>query len=154
MRNGVLQGSLVLVVGFVVALCGNTLASDITITDFRAGSLSWTNVDTNLYYTVEFLPNLTDALNWQGNYRGLQDIQSTEDVISVPIGVFWRVVGHPEPRHTRLLSFTNSVLEAGYYEATVLRDAEPNLDSQNIRAGVDLFGVIGTYDQSRLLRLC
>jgi len=75
-----------------------TIAQDLTITSFNNGYVSWNNVDSNLYYTVEYRPNLSDTnLAWDGSYRACQDVQSTNAIVTVPVGFFYRVVGSTSP---------------------------------------------------------
>lgn len=120
-------------------------AADVVVSLANNGYLSWNNIDSNLFYTVEIQPNLSGSNNWDGAYRSLQDIQSVESVISVPVGIFYRVIGNPTPQHTRTLSPTNTILEAGYYETTTLATTDTNLLPSNIRSGVTIFGVQGAY---------
>lgn len=74
-------------------------AQDPVVASFQDGYLTWTNVDPSLYYTVESRPNLTGSNDWDGSYRAAQDIQSSEDTITAPVGVFYRVVGSTNPLH-------------------------------------------------------
>ncbi len=62
------------------------------------GYLTWTNANTNLYYTVEWCPGL-EPDTWTGNYSTLVNIHTTQDVIQVPIPMFFRVRGHPNPQY-------------------------------------------------------
>jgi hypothetical protein len=88
----------VLAAGLLVA--SRTSAQELTIASFKNGYVSWNNVDSNLYYTVEHRPNLSETnLGWDGSYRTCQDIKSTNDIITVPVGMFYRVVGSASPMH-------------------------------------------------------
>ncbi len=79
---------------------GPASAQELAITSFKNGYVSWNNVDSNLYYTVEYRPNLSETnLAWDGSHRVSQDVKSTNAVISVPIGMFYRVVGSASPLH-------------------------------------------------------
>jgi hypothetical protein len=120
---------------------GTVAAQDII--GFHNGYLTFTNGNPDYYYTVEARPNLTGSEDWGGDYRGLQDIQSTEAVVSVPVGVYYRVVGSETPQHTQVLSPTQVTVAAGYYAATNLSVVDTNLTSGNIRAGTTIFGVSG-----------
>jgi hypothetical protein len=138
------------IVGLIASVSGLLItgplqAADVVVSMTSNGYLSWNNVDSNLFYTVEARPNLSGTNQWDGVYRSLQDIQSGEAVISVPVGLFYRVTGSPTSQHTRTLSPTNATLEAGYYEATSLAATETNLLPANIRSGVTIFGVQGAY---------
>ena len=46
------------------------------------------------------------------------------------------------------LSPDNDTVEEGYYEATTLAAVDVNLVADNIKSGVTIFGVEGTYDES------
>ncbi|HMO50476.1 MAG TPA: DUF1566 domain-containing protein [Kiritimatiellia bacterium] len=104
-----------------------------------------------LYYTVEFRPDLLDdpeEPEWDGSYRGLQDIQSTNPVITVPVGMMFRVSASAMPQHTRMLSPAHDTVAAGYYEPTLLREVDEDLQPHNILWGVDIFGITGTYSNN------
>jgi hypothetical protein len=109
-----------------------------------SGYLTWTNVDPNLYYTVEWRPSMAGTNGWTGSYRGCQDLRSPSQTITVPVPLSYRVAGTTNPAHTRVLSAASAVVEAGYYEATNLTQVATNLVAGNIRAGVNLFGLAGT----------
>ena len=75
--------------------------NNLIITSFQNGYVTWTNVNSNLYYTVEYKPNLLGTNTpWDGSYRALQDVKSSEATITAPVGVFYRVVGSTNPMHT------------------------------------------------------
>lgn len=75
-------------------------AQELTITSFRNGYVSWVNIDSNLYYTVEYKPNLSETNPaWDGSHRVSQDVKSTNAIITVPVGCFYRVVGSTNPLH-------------------------------------------------------
>jgi hypothetical protein len=44
------------------------------------------------------------------------------------------------------LTAANDTVEAGYYEATTLSTVDPDLNSDNIKTGVTIFGVVGAAD--------
>jgi hypothetical protein len=103
------------------------------------------NSNPNLYYTVECKPNLTASnIFWDGSYRVLQDIKSSNTMITIPVGVFYQVVGSTNPMHTISLSPSNEIMAAGYYEATNLSAVATNLQSENIAVNVTIFGITGT----------
>jgi hypothetical protein len=84
--------------GMSLAMC--LLAGTVTaqnITAIQGGILTFTNGNTNLYYTIEYRPNLTGAEEWDGSYRGLRDIKTSASTVSVPVGVFYRVSGKEQP---------------------------------------------------------
>ena len=130
--------------GILCAWIGRTDAQNPEITDFQNGYVSWTNADTNLCYTVEAGPAATNGSPWDGAYRGWQDIRSSSNIITVPIGRFYRVVASSNPLHTATISATGAVVNAGYYEATNLGTVDPDLATANLRAGVTIFGVTGS----------
>jgi hypothetical protein len=68
-------------------------ATNLHITAFSNGILTWTNVDTSLFYTVEWKQSLTATNSWLGGYTSLQDVKSTSDTISATVPVFYRVWG-------------------------------------------------------------
>ena len=114
------------------------------MTDLQNGYVTWTNANTNLYYTLEHSSGLTNGSPWDGACREWQDLRSTSSVITVPIGRFYRVVASAEPLHTASLSPASAVVPAGYYSATNLSLVDPDLVTSNLRAGTTLFGVTGS----------
>ena len=127
-------------VTIAVAAMGQT---DLVISAFSGGMLTWTNVNSNLYYSVEWRPSLTGMHDWTSSFRGCQDLRSTNGTLTVPVPMFYRVVGTSVPAHTRVLSPHTTVMEAGYYEAGDLLEMEPDLLPDNVRAGMTIFGVAG-----------
>jgi hypothetical protein len=129
-------------------LCGwggpAATAQNPEITDLQIGYVSWTNADTNLYYTLEHSSAVTNGSPWDGACREWQDLRSTSNVFTVPIGRFYRVVASSDPLHTARLSPATTAVNAGYYEATNLVAVDADLVSANLRAGSTLFGVTGT----------
>jgi hypothetical protein len=82
-------------------LVGRASAQELTITSFDKGYVSWTNINSNLYYTVEYRPNLSETnLAWDGSHHVSQDVKSTNAIITVPVGVFYRVVGSTSPLYS------------------------------------------------------
>lgn len=117
--------------------------TNLVITSFENGMLSWTNIDPNLYYSIEWRPSLTGTNDWSSSYRGCQDLQSSNPIITTPVPMFFRVLGSTDPANTSVISPTNPLVPAGYYEATDLTAVDADLVSANIRAGVTIFGVTG-----------
>ena len=114
------------------------------VTTFSGGLITWTNDNTNLFYTVEFRPNLTGTVDWAGSYRPLQDIKTSRHVVTTAVGgVCYRVVGTTTARYLRVFSSGSAAVGAGYYEATNLAAVDSDLVTGNVRAGVNIFGVAG-----------
>ena len=130
------------------ALCaGGTSAAatqDPEFTDLQNGYVTWTNANTNLYYTLEHCSDMTNGSPWDGAGRAWQDLRSTAGIFTVPIGRFYRVVASSNPLHTARLSPTTTAVNAGFYEATNLAAVDADLASANLRSGVSLFGVTGS----------
>src|SRR5450756_1688691 len=94
-KNLAIAVMLIVVAGL---LAGGRAAAEETnnliITSFQDGYVTWTNVNSNLYYTVEYKPNLPGTNTpWDGSYRALQDVKSAAATITAPVGVYYRVVG-------------------------------------------------------------
>jgi hypothetical protein len=87
----------VLAVVLATILGGTTSAVAQDITRFQNGYLTFTNENQDLYYRVEFRPNLTSDEAWDGQFRALRNIQSLDPEVTVPVGVFYRVVGRDTP---------------------------------------------------------
>jgi len=87
------HGALGLAIMWAAAAPGS--AQDIV--RLKNGYLTFTNETPALYYRIEFKPNLTGTEEWNGTYSGLRNIHSAEPEVTVPIGVFYRVVGRAEP---------------------------------------------------------
>ncbi len=119
------------------------IAQNPEMTDLQNGSVTWTNANTNLYYSLEHSSAITNGSPWDGACREWQDLRSTSAVFTVPIGRFYRVVASSNPLHTARLSPTSAVVQAGYYEATNLVAVDADLASANLRSGVSVFGVAG-----------
>ena len=120
-----------------------TADTNLVITDFSDGYLTWTNVDSSLYYSIQWMPSLTDTNGWGESFRMLQDVQSTNELIQVPVPMFFRVVGRSDRTHTQQLNPESNQLTAGYYEGADLTAIEPDLSSNNIAEGTTVFGVKG-----------
>ena len=134
----------VAIVACLLITVGIGLADDSPdIRSFSNGQITWTNVNPNLYYTVEWKPTLTGTNSWTGSFRNLQDLQSSASIVTSTVPAFFRIVGSSNMAHTAELSSTTTVVNAGYYETTDLEQVETNLASGNIRAGVSIFGISG-----------
>jgi len=46
---------------------------------------------------------------------------------------------------TQTLSDSGAIVSAGYYNATTLDGVDADLSGENIRSGVEIFGMTGTY---------
>jgi hypothetical protein len=114
------------------------------VADLQNGYVSWSNANTNLYYTLEHSSALTNGSPWDGACREWQDLRSTSNIFTVPIGRFYRVVASSNPLHTASLSPTTTAVNAGFYETTNLAAVDADLVSANVRSGVSIFGVAGT----------
>jgi hypothetical protein len=113
-------------------------------TDLQNGYATWTNANTNLYYTLEHSSAMTNGSPWDGACREWQDLRSTSNVFTVPMGRFYRVVASSNPLHTATFSATSAAVMGGYYESTNLVAVDADLVSANLRSGVSIFGVTGT----------
>ena len=117
-----------------------------TITSFNHGILEWKNVDTQLYYNVQWKCSLSSSNDWTSRFRGCQDIRSTNDTLAVAIPMFYRISGTGNPVNTQSLSPSNTLVEAGYYESASLAQVDTDLIPVNIKKDVDIFGVTGTFE--------
>ena len=129
--------------GTLVSVVSATADTNIQVTLSREGLLSWTNADPNLYYSVEWRPSLSSSNNWTGSYRGLQDINSSNQIVTVPVPMFFRLSGSATQMHTRTLNPDSATLREGYYAGTNLNAIDPDLDGAHIRLGITVFGVEG-----------
>ena len=93
--------------------------TDVVIVAFEAtGQLSWTNLDTNLYYRIEWAPALYPTQHWRGDYTGLMDVHSDQSNLTAFVPMFFRVVGG---------------------------DQQLIPDVSNVRAGTIVQGINGTF---------
>jgi hypothetical protein len=67
------------------------------ITRFENGYLTFVNTNPALYYRIEFKPNLSGNEEWDGAFKGLRNIHSTDAEITVPVGTLFRVSGQESP---------------------------------------------------------
>jgi len=92
------------------------------------GYLTFTNENPSLYYRIEFTPNLTGTEEWDGTYRSLRNIHSAEPEITVPIGVFYRVVGRAEPYVTGTATAGNILTgRTAYVNDAEVKGTMPNV---------------------------
>jgi len=136
------------VLSFAIGTAVAGADTNLVITSYREGYLSWTNVNPDLHYTVQWRPSLTGTNRWSGRYRGHQDLRSTNVTITVPVPMFYRVLASTTARHSRALSPDDSTVEAGYYAPTNLTQVDADLAAGNIAQGVAIFGVTGTFSGS------
>ncbi len=168
-------GSLFVITATLLGGPTATLSQDIT--GFQNGYLTFTNENPAMYYRVEFRPNLTGLDEWDGSFRGLRNIQSSEPEVTVPIGVFYRVVARDAPwvagtalesdilsgktayvddnevtgtmeniGQTNIMPSTAvQTIPQGFHDGTGEVAGDLNLTSDNIRSGVTVFGVQGSY---------
>lgn len=80
-----------------IALMGFTVtlrANDLVIESFSGnGQLSWTDVNTNGHYRVEWSPTLTKEWGW--SWDNMLQVPATGGVITVDVPMFYRVVHFP-----------------------------------------------------------
>ncbi len=107
------------------------------------GRITWTNINPSLYYSLEWCSSITTG-EWQNVYDSFRDVQSADDTISLALPAFFRVRAYERPEYIRYLTATSHWMEAGYYPATNLALADPNLTADNIPYGVTIFGVEGS----------
>lgn len=85
--------------GMVMAMIlgGSMLAPAQNITSFNNGMITFENPNTNRYYRVEFKPSLTgpESTEWQTALP--VNIRSSDAEVTVPAGVFYRVVASETP---------------------------------------------------------
>ena len=84
--------------------------SNLVITSFESGGLlTWSNVNPNLYYRLEWANELVNSNSWRTDYTPLIDVKSSDSTITVGVPRFYRVVGGPEllvPDATNVLAGT------------------------------------------------
>jgi hypothetical protein len=112
----------------------STQAQDIT--GFEQGYLTFTNENPTLYYRIEFRPNLTGPEAWDGTFRGLRNIHSDDFEITVPVGLFYRVVGRETPWIAGTAS-ANDILSGrtAYVSDEEITGAMTNVGQTNIMPG-------------------
>ncbi len=135
-RNRIGEGSLVAVMMAAMILGGAPSAGAQDITGLQNGYLTFTNENPALYYRVEFRPNLTGAEEWDGAFRGLRNIHSSDADVTVPVGVFYRVVGRETPWVAG--SALASVILSGktaYVDDEEVTGTMPNIGQQTVTPG-------------------
>ena len=128
-------------IGVWVVLAGLLLAGTLSaqdITGFENGYLTFEKTDTNLYYSVEYRPNLTGSEDWAAQLP--RNIKTSDPVATVPVGVLYRVSGSDTPfagDATGNATF-GQVLEGATFSTeagTDLIGSMPNVGAQNITPG-------------------
>ena len=83
-KQNILAGiGLALLMALGVAM-GDT---NLEITAFSDGYLTWTNINPDLYYSVQWRPTLSGTNGWNGSYSGCQDLRSANQTITVAVPV-------------------------------------------------------------------
>ena len=139
-----IQGMLV---ALLVAGLGDARpASGQEITEISNGFITFTNENPALYYRIEFKPNLTDPLDWDGTYRDLRNIQSPDAEVTVPVGLFFRVVGRETPwvGGTAVASDLLSGKTA-YVDDEEIIGTLPNVGQQNVMPGTTAQAITQGY---------
>ena len=128
------------------SLCGAISARAQEITEFRDGYITFTNENPTLYYRVEFKPNLTDPADWDGAFRDLRNLHSSEAEVTVPVGVFYRVVGRETPwvAGTALASDLLSGKTA-YVDDEEITGTMANVGQQNVAPGTTAQAITQGY---------
>ncbi len=85
------------VIALLNVLGGAPSAWPQNILGFHDGYVTFTNANPALYYRIEFKPNLTGPEKWDGTFRNLQNIHTSDTEITVPVGTIYRVVGRTTP---------------------------------------------------------
>ncbi|MDD5705030.1 MAG: DUF1566 domain-containing protein [Kiritimatiellae bacterium] len=70
-----------------------TSHTNLAIRSFDSGIMTWTNIDHDMRYTIEWRSSLTDTNEWSSSYEDLVSIHCTNDIVTVSVPVFYRVVG-------------------------------------------------------------
>lgn len=92
--NQMKRKCVVVISTFLLSAAAVRADTNIVISGFdNSGTLTWTNVDSNLSYNVEWASSLTNASPWHPDYRSLGGVRSTDTVISVKVPMFYRISG-------------------------------------------------------------
>ncbi|MBP7829619.1 MAG: DUF1566 domain-containing protein [Kiritimatiellae bacterium] len=137
--------------GIVLAslLWGATAAAQ-TITSFTNGYLTFENPDPNLYYRVEYRPNLSGTDEWDGLYQRLRNIKTTDPFVCVPVGVMYRVAGRatPWPGDAVGNATPAQVLNGATFSTAAgsgLVGTMPNIGAQNVTPGATARSISAGY---------
>lgn len=82
-------------IAIIFVLTTPLLSQDII--QFENGYVTFSNDNPALFYRVEFRPNLTGLEEWSVDYEKMRNIQSSDPEVTIPVGVFYRVVGREQP---------------------------------------------------------
>lgn len=78
------------------------------------GYISWSNINSSLFYIIESKPSLVSTNEWSEAGAHYINIKSEESTISVPAGVYYRIVGSEYPVPSVRLQHTGQT--NNYYE--------------------------------------
>ena len=135
------------VVFFIVGgIDGDGFAGAQEITEFRNGYITFTNDNPSLFYRIEFRPNLTDAVDWDGSYRDLRNINSPDAEVTVPVGMFFRVVGSETPWVAGTASASDLLSgQTAYVDDEEITGTMANVGQQNITPGTEAQTITAGY---------
>lgn len=77
-------------------------ASEVEISAFNQGVMTWINPNENGFYRVEWATSLNQEA-WKADWAGLQHINATGEVMSVAIPLFYRVVFQPRQTNDMMI---------------------------------------------------
>lgn len=76
------------------------LAQSPDIISFQGnGQLTWTNSGVDRFYTVQWAASPGGTSQWQSSYLSLTDIQSSNETVTVPVPMFYRVAAERNRIH-------------------------------------------------------
>lgn len=143
--NRVGTGAVVAVM-IAMSLGGRLSAGELEITEFRNGYITFSNENPSLYYRIEFKPNLTDAVDWDGSFKGLRNITSSDAEVTVPVGVFYRVVGSETPWVAGTASASDLLSgKTAYVDDEQITGTMPNVGQTNIIPGTVTQAILQGY---------
>lgn len=85
------------------------------------GALTWTNIDTNLFYRVEWASSLTAPVGWHSDYFAMIDIRSSDSIVTASVPMFYRVCAssnrlvYPSPVAKTGQTNSDQAGDNGYY---------------------------------------